>query len=230
MAAQAAKREVQMALGGLAASYSTQQGGAPVFVAMAASRLFPFDAGSGQPPAVTDVIVVPLSGHQGRHVTLSDVPGELVGSHGVAGEMEYALTTGSLTLDAGGSFDYQFLLPGTRWDRLQLDLGSASGETYGPALVAVRAYNYATRHWDPLRVSPDKGELLAPVPDAAHHLGPGGALEVQVMAERNGVEVYGAYPTLSAAPVEQSGALEASGRKGFGTVSYTVSPRPSELP
>ena len=71
---------------------------------------------------------------------------------------------------------------------------------YGPALVAVRAYNYATSHWDPLRVRPHKGELLAPVPDAADHLGPGGALEVQVMADQNGVEVYGAYPTLAASP------------------------------
>ena len=73
-----------------------------MFVAMAAGKLFPFDAGSREPPAVTDVIVVPLSGHQSQHVTLSDVPGELVGSKGVAGETEYALTTGSLTLNAGG--------------------------------------------------------------------------------------------------------------------------------
>ena len=99
-AAQAAKRQVQMALGDLAAAYSTEQGGAPVFVAMAASKLFPLDAASREPPAVTDVIVVPLSGHQSQHVTLSDIPGELVGSKGVAGETEYALATGSLTLNA----------------------------------------------------------------------------------------------------------------------------------
>ena len=98
----AAKRQVEMALGDLAASYSTQQGGAPVFVAMAAHKLFPLDVGSREPPAVTDVIVVPLTGHQSQHVTLSDVPGELVGSTGVTGETEYAITTGSLTLNAGG--------------------------------------------------------------------------------------------------------------------------------
>ncbi len=102
---QAAEREVEMALGGLGASYSTQLGGAAVFVAMATHKLFPFDAGTGgSPPAVTDVIVVPLTGHESRQDALSDVPGELVGSTGVTGEMEYAITTGSLTLDAGGVF------------------------------------------------------------------------------------------------------------------------------
>ncbi len=226
----AARSQVQMALGDLAASYSTEQGGAPVFVAMAASKLFPLDVGSREPPAITDVIVVPLTGHQSQHVTLSDVPGELVGSKGVAGETEYALTTGSLTLNAGGSFDYQFFLPGTRWNGLQLDLGSASGETYGPPLVAVRAYNYATSHWDALRVKAHKGELLAPVPDAADHLGPGGALEVQVMAAQNGVEVYGAYPTLSATPLEHPGPMETPGPRALSTAPYTVSPDPSETP
>ena len=62
-----------------------------MFVAMAAHKLFPFDAGTGEPPpAVTDVIVVPLTGHQSPHERLSDVPGELVGSTGVTGETEYA--------------------------------------------------------------------------------------------------------------------------------------------
>ena len=215
-----AEREVEMALGGLGASYSTQLGGAAVFVAMATHKLFPFDAGTGgSPPAVTDVIVVPLTGHESRQDALSDVPGELVGSTGVTGEMEYAITTGSLTLDAGGSFDYQFLLPGTRWRGLELDLGSSSGETYGPPLVGVKAYNYATSRWDTLRVRPHKGELLADVPDASYHLGPGGTLEVQVVAEQNGVEVYGGFPTLSAIPLGELGV------KGLVTSTYTLAPR-----
>ena len=236
-AARAAEAEVEMALGDLAASYSTQQGGAPVFVAMAAHKVFPFDAGgSGSPPAVTDVIVVPLSSNEGRHVALYDVPGELVGSAGVSGETEYAVMTGSLTLEAGGSFDYQFLVPGTRWSRLELDLGSASGETYGPPLVAVRAYNYATRLWDSLRVRSHKGELLAPVPDASRHLGPGEALEVQVVAEQDGVEVYGGFPTLSATPPGQpgplghSGPLVRSGTRQLSTTPYALVPPKAPTP
>ena len=218
-AKQAAEREVEMALGGLGASYSTQLGGAAVFVAIATHKLFPFDAGTGgSRPAVTDVIVVPLTGHESRQDALSDVPGELVGSSGVTGEMEYAITTGSLTLNAGGAFDYQFLLPGTRWRGLELDLGSSSGETYGPPLVGVKAYNYATSRWDTLRVRPHKGELLADVPDATYHLGPGGTLEVQVVAEQNGVEVYGGFPTLSAIPLGELGV------KGLVTSTYTLAP------
>ena len=218
-AKQAAEREVEMALGGLGAAYSTQLGGAAVFVAIATHKLFPFDAGTGgSRPAVTDVIVVPLTGHQSRQDALSDVPGELVGSTGVTGEMEYAITTGSLTLNAGGAFDYQFLLPGTRWRGLELDLGSSSGETYGPPLVGVKAYNYTTSRWDTLRVRPHKGELLADVPDVAYHLGPGGTLEVQVVAEQNGVEVYGGFPTLSAIPLGELGV------KGLVTSTYTLAP------
>jgi hypothetical protein len=235
--AEAAKREVEMALGDLAAAYSTQQGGAPVFVAMAAHKLFPLDAGGGRAaPTVTDVIIVPLAGDEDRYVALSGVPGELVGSTGVTGETEYAITTGSLTLEAGGSFDYQFLLPGTRWSQLELDLGSSSGETYGPALVGVKAYNYATSQWDNLRVRSHKGELLARVPDAAHHLGPGGALEVQVVADQAGVEVYGGFPTLSATPLESSGPpenlgpLEHLGAKGLTTAPYTLAPRAASAP
>jgi hypothetical protein len=222
-----------MALGDLAASYSTQQGGSPVFVAMAAHKLFPFDtSSSGSSPAVSDVIVVPFSGHESRQVALYDVPSELVGSAGVSGETEYAVTTGSLTLAAGGSFDYQFLVPGTRWSRLELDLGSASGETYGPALVGALAFDYATGRWDPLRVSAHKGELLAPVPDASSHLGPGGTVEVRVVADQNGVEVYGGYPTLSASPVQPSGhgqpdLLEQPGARQLHTSPYTLSPRPA---
>jgi hypothetical protein len=241
--ARAEKSEVEMALGDLAASYSTQQGGAPVFVAMAAHKLFPLDAGSGGPsPAVTDVVVVPFSGHENPHLALYGIPGELVGSSGVTGETEYAVTTGSLTLEAGGAFDYQFFVPGTKWSRLELDLGSASGETYGPALVGARAYNYSTNRWDSLRVAAHKGELLAPVPDASSHLGPGGTVEVQVVADQNGVEVYGGFPTLSATPLSQASRREPNPlvqparqratrqratRQELRTTPYALSPRPS---
>jgi hypothetical protein len=194
-----AQREVGTALGDLAASYSTEQGGAPVFVAMAAHNLFRFDASAGaERPVVTDVVVVPLTNSQGHQDVLTNVPGELVGSTGVTGETEYAITTGSLTLQAGGAFDYQFLLPDQHWRRLELDLGSSSGETYGPPLVGLKAYNYSTGHWDTLQPRAHSGELLAQVPDVAHYLGPGGTLEVKVVAEQDGVEVYGGFPTLSA--------------------------------
>jgi hypothetical protein len=231
--ARAEKSEVETALGGLAASYSTQQGGAPVFVAMAAHKLFPFDAGGGRSsPAVTDVVVVPFAGHESPHQALYDVPGELVGSSGVTGETQYAVTTGSLTLAAGGSFDYQFFVPGTRWSRLELDLGSASGETYGPALVRARAYNYSTNVWDSVRVISHKGELLAPVPDASSHVGPGGTVEVQVVADQNGVEVYGGFPTLSAMPMPRASRQEANSpappaRQQLRTTPYALPPRPA---
>jgi hypothetical protein len=194
-------------MGDLAASYSTQQGGAPVFVAMAAHKLFPSDAIAGAgPPVVTDVLVVPLSPAEGPRQALSELPGELVGSTGVTGETQYAITTGSLTLEAGGSFDYEFLLPGARWRQLELDLGSSIGETYGPPLVGVKAYNYATGRWDALRVTARSGKLLAGVPGVARHLGPGGTLEVRVEATQNGVEVYGGFPTISALPAAPSAA------------------------
>ena len=231
--ARAEKSAVETALGDLAASYSTQQGGAPVFVAMAAHKLFPFDAGGGgSSPAVTDVVVVPFAGHESPHQALYDVPGELVGSNGVTGETEYAVTTGSLTLAAGGSFDYQFFVPGTRWSRLELDLGSASGETYGPALVGARAYNYSTNRWDSVRVTSRKGELLAPVPDAAGHVGPGGTVEVQVVADQNGVEVYGGFPTLSATPLPRASRREPDppappARQQFRTSPYALTSRPA---
>ncbi|HTT90720.1 MAG TPA: hypothetical protein VMF65_14300 [Acidimicrobiales bacterium] len=196
----AAQLEVQTALGDLAASYSTEQGGAPVFVAMAAHKLFPLDAHGAQNPVVTDVVIVPLTEGQGGHEFPTDLPGQLVGSSGVTGETDYAITTGSLTLRAGGAFDYEFLLPGARWRRLELDLGSSSGETYGPPLVQLETYNYATGHWDTLQVKARSGELLARVPDVTHHVGPGGTLEVRVVAAQNGVEVYGGFPTLSAIP------------------------------
>ncbi len=59
---------------------------------------------------------------------------------------------------------------------------------------------------------------MADVPDAAYHLGPGGTLEVQVVAEQNGVEVYGGFPTLSAIPLGELGV------KGLVTSTYTLAP------
>ena len=67
--AKRATSQIEAAMGDLAASYSTQQGGAPVFVAMAAHKLFPSDARAGaNRPVVTDVLVVPLSPAEGRQV------------------------------------------------------------------------------------------------------------------------------------------------------------------
>jgi hypothetical protein len=205
--AKRATAEIETALGDLAASYSTQQGGMPVFVATTAHDLFPSDASAGSShPLVTDVLIVPLTAGEIPRQALFELPGELVGSTGVTGETQYAITTGSLTLEAGGTFDYEFLLPGGRWRRLDLDLGSSSGETYGPPLVLLKTYDYATGRWDELRVRAHSGELLAAVPDVARHLGPGGTLEVQVEATQNGVEVYGGFPTLSAIPAASRGA------------------------
>ncbi|HXW81251.1 MAG TPA: hypothetical protein VEJ84_17245 [Acidimicrobiales bacterium] len=195
------------ALSDLASSTSAQQGGAPVFVALVNGRLLPSNA---VPPtthvAGYEVIVAPLSltfdaGQPGPPSL--DIPGELVGSRGVTGENSYALTTGSLTLGTGGSFAYQFVLPSARWGQLQLDLGSSSGQTPGHPIVRVTAYNYLTSRWDtlPLRVS--SGELQARIAPPARYVGPGNAVEIRIVAEQDGVEVYGAYPTLSATPPQQ---------------------------
>jgi hypothetical protein len=192
------------ALNDLASSFSAQHGGDPVFVALAGGTLLAHKTLSGTPVADYEVVVAPLT------MTFSDgirpgpvpfdVPAELVGSAGVTGENSYALTTGSLTLGLGGRFDYQFLLPGARWAHLDLDLGTSAGSTPGHPLVRVTAYNYSTSGWDQLLVRARAGELLAGITHPARYMGPGDALEVRIAALQDGVEVYGAYPTLWATP------------------------------
>jgi hypothetical protein len=174
-----------------------------VLVALASGSLLPLGGATTTTPLVRyQIVVVPLAlALDGRPGPVPfDVPGELVGSNGVTGENSYALTTGSLTLGTGGAFDYQFLLPGARWSRLELSLGSASGSTTGHSLISVSAYNHSTSRWDALYVKASSGELGARIPHPARYLGPGGALDVRIAAVHNGVEVYGAYPMLLASP------------------------------
>jgi hypothetical protein len=197
--------DLLQALSDLASSVSAEHGGAPVFVALANDKLLPrHTVPAGARVAGYEVIVMPMglafdNGQPGP-VSLG-IPAELVGSRGVTGENSYALTTGSLTLGTGGSFSYQFLLPGARWGHLELDLGSSSGQTPGGhPVVMVTAYDYLTGRWDALRLKASSGELEARIAPPAHYLGPGNAIEIRIAAEHDGVEVYGAYPTLSATP------------------------------
>jgi hypothetical protein len=195
------EEELDGALGDLAASYSAQHGGAPVFVALTSRPLFPLEAPTARTPSdQAEVVVVQLVPGASPHSAISSWPAELVGSSGVTGETAYAVNTSSASLGKGGSFDYQFLLPGTGWQRLALDLGSSSGSSTGPALFKVSAYNYATNAWDALGVRPAGGQLTVPVPDPKRYLGPSGALQVRFAALQQDVEVYGAFPTLSATP------------------------------
>ena len=193
--------DLLQSLSDLASSTSAQQRGAPVFVALASGDLLPLGGATATTPVVRyEVVVVPLTlAFDGRAGPVPfDVPGELVGSNGVTGENSYALTTGSLTLGTGGAFDYQFLLPGAQWSRLELDLGSSSGSTTDHSLISVSAYNHSTSRWDALHLKASSGELEAGIPHPTRYLGPGGALDVRIAAVHNGVEVYGAYPQLLA--------------------------------
>ena len=183
----------------LAATYSAQQGGTPVFIALAA-------AGTASPDLTStvrtgggnEVVVVPMPVTERPSRDISAMPGELVGAAGVTGAATSALTTSSLSLGKGGSFYYQFLLPGTRWRHLALDLGSSSGSTNGLGAGA-SAFDYAKGVWVPLRVRAVSWELRATVPASPGYV-VGGALEVRLRAADDGVEVYGTFPDLAARP------------------------------
>ncbi len=60
---------------------------------------------------------------------LDDVGPELVGSRGALYLPGTSPTVGSLTMAKGGTFEYQFMLPGSRWAHVELDFGSLSGST-----------------------------------------------------------------------------------------------------
>ncbi|MGH9104896.1 MAG: hypothetical protein ACRDZX_03485 [Acidimicrobiales bacterium] len=201
-AALASARQLQLleTLAGLGAAYSAQEGGAPALVALAGAGLLPADETSAVRSAgEVDLVAVPLATGEPAQGALSGVPGALVGASGVTGDTSYALTTSSLTLTRNGSFDYEFLLPTGRWDQLVLDLGSSSGAVDG-LQVSVSAYDYQSRTWEPLSATSSFGDTEAAVPNPSQYVA-GGTLQVRLRAATNGVEVYGGFPTLSAAPL-----------------------------
>jgi hypothetical protein len=135
-------------------------------------------------------------------------------------------TTSSLVLGSGGSLDYQFLLPGTRWQALKLDLGSsnsassglgsaplagmavASGAGYStttasaePGDFSLSAFDYFRDIWEPLKVSFSSGDITAEIAQPAEFLSAGGALELRLRSAVNGLELFGSVPALSATPV-----------------------------
>lgn len=191
---------LEQLLSDLAATYSAQQGGSPMFVALAGPHLLPADAVANlRSAADLEVVLVPMASSSPRAgQALAGVPSELVGASGINGEPASGLTTTSLALGAGGCLYYQFLLPARAPGRLVLDLGSSSG-SYDRSWVAPSAYDYATGSWARLRARAVDGDLVATVPSAPAYLS-GGALEVAVRATAGPVEVYGAFPELSASP------------------------------
>ena len=219
VAAAEAKRaaaEIETALGDLGASYSTQQGGMPVFVAMTAHDLFPSDASAGSSrPVVTDVLVVPLTAGETPRKPLIGLPGEL--GAGRRYSRCDAVRHHDRFVDARSWRHLRLRVPLARRALAPARPGPGfvlRRRRTGPPLVAVKAYDYATSRWDELRVRAHSGELMAAVPNAARHLGPGSTLEVQVEATQSGVEVYGGFPTLSAIP----GHVEGDANTPDGTV------------
>jgi hypothetical protein len=127
-------------------------------------------------------------------------------------------------LSKGGSFDYQFLLPGGHWGKMTLDLGSPTGSaaqagtpavpgvgvpsapgltvrasSAGPGGLALSAFNFQTGAWEPVDVSLSSGDLMAGIAHPDAYLGTGSVLDVRLTARVPGLEVFGAGPTLSAA-------------------------------
>ena len=199
----------------LGATYSAQQGGLPVLVAVAKGHLLPPGTRSTvRQAALLELVVVPVPLEGGGQGADRDVPSQLVASSGVTGEATPALGTGSLTLGAGGAFYYEFPTgkEGYR-GRLELDLGGAGGWVDGP-MVTVSAYDWRREDWALLGVTRAQGEEVAPVPRSL--LDMGHALEVRLEAAHGSVEVYGAYPQLlSVAPARAAQrAAERAGQAG----------------
>lgn len=214
------REEAAQSLYDLGALYSGQDGGAPVFVALARHPLYPPGlTTSARRLGPSDVVVVPLPpGLQGLQGGSAQFGPELVGSVGSVSSAANPLGTGQLALRHGGAFFYQFVLPPAHpWRHLELDVGSLDGSVTDPGVamalspasqagtyaatgssVVVSAFDYRTGRWDTLRPAIVSGQLLAEVPAPAGFVGPGQPLEVRLSSPAGDLNVYGDVPTLSA--------------------------------
>jgi hypothetical protein len=210
--------EALQSLYDLGALYSGQQGGTPVLVAFAGQPIYPVDFGTAAVHlGPWDAVIVPLLPNVRSGARAAQLGPELVGSRGSVSGPANELGAGSLALQEGGSFDYQFVLPTSHWAHLELDFGSRDGTVTDPGVamttsagsqagtspasassVRVSAYDYRTGEWDRLRTTSASGELVATVPAPARYLGPGGTLEVRLSSPSSALNVYGEVPTLSA--------------------------------
>jgi hypothetical protein len=125
----------------MASEYSNAGATGPVLIGLASKPFLPRGTGASVVTArSTEAVVVTLSPPGAAGAGSPTVQPELVGSHGATGGN--GARPVSLTLTKGGSFDYQFLVPtshgpgghvaGSRWGKLQLDLGSPSGSPASP--------------------------------------------------------------------------------------------------
>ena len=227
--AAARRQAVDAGLLSLGAQYAQAYNGSPVLVALADRPFFTPSAGSTVKAAdQVDALVVPLvpSVPPGRAIS-GEAP-ELVGSKmvtddGVGADQPQGGSAGLvITLAAGGSLDYQFSLPGTRWQALRVDLGSPTGSANsgmadegvgissggtgtGTTPVATRdlalaAFDYRTSDWVRLHLARASGHLLALIPLPANFLGPTGTVELRLTALVPGLTLAGPVPALSAQP------------------------------
>jgi hypothetical protein len=210
--------EALQSLYDLGALYSGQEGGAPVLVAFASQPLYPMDFGTAaERLGPADAIVVPLLPGVRSGAKAAELGPELVGSRGSVSAAADQLGTGSLALQRGGSFYYQFILSPTPWAHLELNFGSLDGAvtnsgmalapaaaeqtgTYAatPRSVVVSAYDYRSGTWEALPTTAASGDLLTAVPHPVRYLGPGGALEVRLSSPSSALNMYGEVPVLSA--------------------------------
>ena len=222
---QAAERqeEAVQSLYDLGSLYSSQGGGIPVLVAFTSHPLYPLDFGTAaERLGPSDAVVVPLLPAVRSGAKAAELGPELVGSTGAASGAQEQLSSGSLALQKGGSFDYQFVLPAARWAHLELNFGAADGSAASPGMamapsassqngtypvtdrsVEVSAFDYRTGRWDVLRSVTATGQVMASVSPSSRYLGPGGALEVRLSSPSAALNVYGEVPTLSAIAAAQ---------------------------
>ena len=210
--------EAVQSLYDLGSLYSSQAGGIPVLVAFTRHPLYPLDLGTAaERLGPSDAVVVPLLPAVGLGARAAVLGPELVGSRGAASSAAEQLSSGSLGMQQGGSFDYQFILPARGWAHLELNFGSVDGSATNAGIamasspasstgtyaatsrtVAVSAFDFRTGRWAPLPTVTASGQLLAGVPSSSRFLGPGGALQVRLSSPLAPLNVYGEVPTLSA--------------------------------
>ena len=162
-----------------------------MLVAFTSHPLYPLDlATEAERLGPSDAVVVPLLPAVTSGAKTAQLGPELVGSAGAASGAADQLGSGSLGLEKGGSFDYQFILPATGWAKLQLNFGSADGSAANPGLaigaagtpngvypvtnssVEVSAFDYRTGRWDRLRTITTTGQVVAEVAPTSRFLGP----------------------------------------------------------
>ena len=222
------QQAAEQGLAELAHEYSAAIGGWPVLVGLADRQFLPPARALGSVAlTTTDAVVLPLVPTADPRARLAGLAPELVGSTGLTGAVALGAASGTLALAKGGSLDLQFSLPASHWRELKLDLGSPAGSSntqgFGsqgtvagfalasgsPAKLAdfsLSAFDYRSGDWNRLPAflgtggAIAGGELEAVLSHPGPYIGPGGAVELRLSALVDGLQVFGAVPTLTALP------------------------------